>query len=418
MFEKNSLMNYKKSYASAFSMFYMIVSLMFFSSCTMETKKTKDKDEYTVAVYYFPNYHVDGRNENYFGEGWTEWELIKNARPRFEGHHQPKVPLWGYANEADPSQMAQKIEAASSNGIDVFIFDWYYYNDGLFLEKALEEGFMKAENVDLLEFSLMWANHDYIDIFPYSSGEERLVLFPGVITAETWNTMTDYIIEKYFQHPSYWTIDEAPYFSVYDLTKLIASFGSVEGTIKGLNDFREKTIAAGFKDLHLNAVVWGNINLITGEEIEDPAGLVEKMGFNSVTSYVWFHHAHQAMEFPTDTYDDFRDEYTEYARKAVKENVLPYYPNVTMGWDPSPRTNQSIPYVDAGYPYTPIITGNSPEKFRDALQASREFMDSHLNDHKVLTINSWNEWTEGSYLEPDTTNKMGYLKAIDEIFGE
>ena len=65
-----------------------------------------EDDDITVAVYYFGNYHLDARNQKHHGPGWTEWELVKNARPRFEGHHQPNVPLWGYTDEADPKQMA------------------------------------------------------------------------------------------------------------------------------------------------------------------------------------------------------------------------------------------------------------------------------------------------------------------------
>lgn len=48
-----------------------------------------------TVVYYFPNCHVDPRNEAIHGKGWTEWELMKQAHPRFEGHDQPKIPLWG-----------------------------------------------------------------------------------------------------------------------------------------------------------------------------------------------------------------------------------------------------------------------------------------------------------------------------------
>ena len=62
-----------------------------------------------IAAYYFPNYHADKRNEEYRGPGWTEWELMKCARPRFEGHRQPKVPVWGYEDEADPQVMAKKL---------------------------------------------------------------------------------------------------------------------------------------------------------------------------------------------------------------------------------------------------------------------------------------------------------------------
>jgi len=101
------------------------------------------KDQ-NITVYYFPNYHRDVRNALTHGSGWNEWELVRQARPRFPGHLQPKVPLWGYEDESDPAVMRKKIETAANYGIDAFIFDWYYYEDGLFLERALENRFMPA----------------------------------------------------------------------------------------------------------------------------------------------------------------------------------------------------------------------------------------------------------------------------------
>ena len=93
------------------------------------------KKQYEVAAYYFPNYHYDDRVQEWHGEGWNEWDLVKNARPRFEGHVQPKVPLWGYENEADPKVMEKKIEAAASHGLSAFIFDWYWHKEGPFLDR-------------------------------------------------------------------------------------------------------------------------------------------------------------------------------------------------------------------------------------------------------------------------------------------
>lgn len=94
-----------------------------------------------VAAYYFPNYHPDARNALSHGPGWTEWELVKMARPRFSGPRQPRVPAWGYEDESKPEVMANKIEVAADHGLDAFIFDWYWYNDGPFLERGLEQGF-------------------------------------------------------------------------------------------------------------------------------------------------------------------------------------------------------------------------------------------------------------------------------------
>lgn len=67
----------------------------------------------------------------------------------------------------------------------------------------------------------------------------------------------DHVIKDYFLHPSYWRIDGRPYFSFYDLTKLLENLGSTKATRAALDRFRAKACTAGLPGLHLNAVVWG-----------------------------------------------------------------------------------------------------------------------------------------------------------------
>ena len=212
----------------------------------------------TVAAYYFGNYHPgDSRNVKTKGKDWSEWELVKAAKPRFPGHHQPNVPLWGYLDESDPKVMAQKIDAAADHGVDAFIFDWYSYDDGPFLEKPIEQGFLKASNNNRIKFAFMWANHDWQELHPYKKGTPQPVLYPGRVTPKTFEKICDSLIKDTFSHPSYWKIDGKPYFSFYDLTKLLDSFGSVKETRAALDAFRAKAVAAGLPGLHLNAVAWG-----------------------------------------------------------------------------------------------------------------------------------------------------------------
>jgi hypothetical protein len=143
--------------------------------------------------------------------------------------------------------------------------------------------------------------------------------------------------------------------------------------------------------------------------------LVEQLGFDSVTSYVWVHHV-ILPSFPATNYDYVRDKYLEYWCEAEKTFHVPYYPNVTMGWDSSPRANQSDPFVDQRYPFMATISGNTPERFKAALEATRRRLQTRPPRQRVLTINCWNEWTEGSYLEPDTVYGMKYLEAIKDVF--
>lgn len=370
----------------------------------------------TVASYYFGNYHPgDPRNVKLKGEGWSEWELVKAARPRFPGHQQPKVPRWGYGDESEPRVMAQKIAAAADHGIDAFIFDWYYYDDGPFLDRPIDIGFLQAKNNHRLKFGLMWANHDWEEIQPYKRGAPPKLLFPGKVTPATFEKICDHVIKDYFQHPSYWRIDGRPYFSFYDLTKLLENFGSVEATGAALDQFRAKARAAGLPGLHLNAVVWGQ-PILPGESTQvDAAKLVRELGFDSVTSYVWIHHVPLPRQV-TD-YDFVRDRYFEYWSEAEKRFGVPYFPNVSMGWDSSPRAAQDDAFGDFGYPFMNTIGGNTPARFRAALQKTKQRLMAQPSGPRILNINCWNEWTEGSYLEPDMVNGMKYLEAVRDVFG-
>lgn len=369
--------------------------------------------KYEIGAYYFPNYHVDARNEKVHGRGWTEWELVKAARPRFPGHLQPNVPMWGYEDEADPKIFAKKIDAAADHGLTNFIFDWYWYNDGPFLQRGLDEGFLGAANNDRIGFSLMWANHDWVNMHPRMPGGDPPLLYPGVVTAKTFDTLTDFVIEKYFSHPSYWKIDGCPYFSIYELYKLVEGLGSIDATRRALDRFREKTRAAGFADLHLNAVVWG-IQILPGEKvIKNPNEMLAATGFNSITSYVWAHHV-PMRDFPVSQYSDVMAEAVDYWYQARREFRLPYYPNVSMGWDNTPRAHSTYPVEKDTW--CPSLVGNTPEAFKSALQRVKEFLDSDHAGPRFFNINSWNEWTEGSYIEPDTVHGMKYLEAIRDVF--
>jgi len=293
----------------------------------------------TVASYYFPNYHPgDSRNAPRKGSHWSEWDLVKAATPRFPGHNQPHIPLWGYGDESDPKVMAQKIDAAADHGIGAFIFDWYYYNDGPFLEACLDKGYLHAPNRNRVKFALMWANHDWLELHPYTRGTSQPLLYPGKVSPDKFTQITDHVIKDYFLQPTYWRIDGKPYFSFYDLEKLMSNFGSLKATRDALDDFRQRAVAAGLPGLHLNAVVFGSPVLPGEKRVEKIEDVVHDLGFDSVTSYVWVHHV--GLSLPQNDYNQMRDGYFGFWNKAEKQFGVPYFPNVTVGWDPSPRTNQ------------------------------------------------------------------------------
>jgi hypothetical protein len=366
-----------------------------------------------VATYYFPNWGPISS---------SEWKLLKAAKPRFNGHQQPKVPMWGYTNENDPQAMAQKIEAAADNGITAFIFDWYYYEQGSnlladpnpahwdgkkYLSQALENGFLKAKNNSKLKFALLWCNHDL-------GGGVK-----GAIKPETFEGMMDYVIEKYFKHPSYWKINGCPYFSIYQFNTFIESYGNdYAKAAAALELFRTKVKAAGFPDLHLNGVLWG----LRGSLIDT---IVKKLKINSTTSYVWIHH-NNLPDFPATEYKKVAETYfhsLEFGGGAnglespAKHIPVPYHINVSMGWDSSPRCGNATDWMTRrDYPFGAVIVNNTPYLFKKYLAKAKELTMAKPENERIITINSWNEWGEGSYLEPDMVNGMKYLEAIKDMF--
>ena len=394
----------------------LIAAAIVFCGCGSKQQKTeKATDDITVACYYFPNYHPgDPRNETFKGKGWSEWELVKAAKPRFPGHNQPIVPAWGYTDEKDPKEMERKIRVASDHGIDAFIFDWYMYEDGPFLNRCLDEGFLQAKNVEQLKFGLMWANHDWADGHPYKKGVSAEILYSGVVSPKRYEEICDHLVEKYFTQPNYLLIDGKAYFSVYHIKLFVQNFGSIEATRRAMDLLREKAKAAGLKGVHWNIVIWGNPVLPVDEQPDNVEEMISAIGFDSFTTYVWMQHANLP-DLQTD-YNNVRDQYFEYWDKA-DTYALPYHPNITMGWDVTPRCDPDAEWEHGTYPYTNTMGNNTPENFKLALQMSKEKILANPISPRIISINCWNEWTEGSYLEPDTRNGMGYLEAVRDIFG-
>lgn len=372
-----------------------------------------------VAVYYYPGFHPDPRWDKNKYPGFTEWDEIKAARPRFPGHIQPRPPVWGYQNEAKPEVMAQKIAAAADHGVNVFIFDWYYYNDGPYLDDALDKGFLHATNNTRMKFALMWANHDWYDIQGYNPADNNLkLLYPGKVTPATWDKICDLIIARYFKHSSYWLVDGKPYFSIYEMSQFLDSFGSIKNARAALDKFRAKVCAAGFPGLHVNAIVWGEPNLPGGKTPPGWPKLCRDLALDSLTSYTWVHHgALNNSTFPVSDYIWGREKYLSFWARAKTDYSIPYFPNAMINWDNSPR---AAAHADWSRPAPPVVnsvvTGNTPAAFKQSLEIIKQRLLAAPAQPKIITINAWNEWPEGSCLEPMPPYGYGYLEAVKEVF--
>ena len=187
--------------------------------------------------------------------------------------------------------------------------------------------------------------------------------------------------------------------------------------------FEEKTKKAGFPGLHFNCIDQGMTDNSLNNALHNSttrADALNSLHASSITSYN-FLYAYDLSKagWPTANYQNAVDRNVEYWNSMNnKYDGVPYFPNVTMGWDVTPRLIQTDKFDQfKGYPWTPVFNGdNTPEAFQSALQKAKNFVTANNLRHKIIVINAWNEWTEGSYLLPDTKTKTKYLEAIKNVF--
>lgn len=373
--------------------------------------------KYDIAAFVWPSYTGDEpRTRIFWPEGNGEWQTVKAMTNKgYEGCRWPRIPTWGYVNEADSKVMEMQIECAVSHGVNVFIYDWYWYDNRPFLENCLNDGFLKADNSNDMKFCLMWANHNATHLWDKRNSDKDLdtVIWSGVVTPEIFADICDRTIEKYFKLDNYYCIDGCPVYMIFDIDNFIRNFGTSDQCKNAIEEFRRKTVKAGFKGLHLQFVHWRNrvFNWLKDEDSQKgvvSAEMYDFLGADSVTNYNWGCVA----DFDGD-FNEVCDNYCDYVKDYSENLNVPYYPNISVGWDNNVRFNDFVPGV---------VVNNTPENFKEACRKIKDIADNSIEKGQLkapfITVNSWNEWTETSYLQPDDLYGYGYLDAIKDVFME
>ena len=374
------------------------------------------KRTYDIAAYVWPSYTGDEpRSKIFWQEGYGEWQTVRKAGPKFPGHDWPRKPLWGYVNEADPRVMEMEIDAAADHGVNVFIYDWYWFDRRPFLECCLNNGFLGARNNDRMKFYLMWANHNANHLWSYDLSDTEVgetVIWKGSINRVDFEEMCERLIDKYFFLPNYYTIDGCPVFMIYELATFVEGMGSAEEAAAALEWLKKRVKEKGLPGVHLQITGRSgstlNLSGVDGGEVIDSAEVMKLMGIDSFSHYQYVHFT----DIDRD-YGEIMEDVKKVWNTAEESYGIPYYAHVSCGWDNNPRFKCFRPG---------IVKNNTPEAFEKALVAAKEYTDRMIEKHPerpaLITVNSWNEWTETSYLEPDDLYGYGYLEAIKKVFTE
>lgn len=324
-----------------------------------EPKPVRGKTE--IGVYYFPGWHTRSR--------WTPIE-----------DYPERKPVLGWYREGDPEIADWHIKWAVEHGITFFIYDWYWSRGNRHLEHGLHDGYLNAKYRSLLKFCLLWANHNP----------------EGSSSVEDCAAVTRYWIEHYFRLPEYFRIGDRPLMVIFSPDRIR---DDLKGNARaGLDAMREECRKAGLPPVHLAACVPDAAR----------AKRASEDGYDSVTAYNWARlgMAPAELRAPFATLPAaYRANWEEILKAADIPLLLP----LSGGWDSRPWHGD-----------TKVVRfGRTPELFAAHLRDARDLLASRAGDPRlpnIAIIEAWNEWGEGSYIEPHQEFGFGYLDAIREVF--
>jgi len=356
----------------------------------------------TVCAYYYPGWHPCPVRDAAFPKNWSEWDLVERCLPRFEGHEQPNLPLWGRRDESDPGHFAQKIETACSYGVDAFHFAFYWSRGKRLLEGALDRGLLGAANKNDIRFALMWANRMPRKVLPVKNPAAQTIN-PGRLVhtdPDDFLAFVKHVAGRYFVHENYFRVGGANYLSIFDTNFFIRQLGE-ELVVRAIEQAREWLEVNGFGPLHLAAI----------DPIDSFREKLHLMGFDSVTNYVLLPEWKGAL---LQDYGEMAGVRSAEWEALTKRSIVPYFPSVSPGWDANPRAEDYGKEKPKRYPWSPIVTGRSPALFGDHLRQAIRFSRARHGEDARVFISSWNEWSEGHYLEPDEKFGYAWLRAVRE----
>ena len=319
---------------------------------------------YEVGVYYFPG-----------------WQTARNWQPITP--FPERRPVLGWYREGDPELADWQIKWAVEHGITFFAYDWYWSRGSRQLELALHDGYFKARYHHLLKFCLLWANHNA----------------PGTSSHDDCLAVTRYWIDNYFRRPEHLTVAGKPAVIIFSPHRLTEDLGSA-GVKAAFEAMRAECRKAGLKGLHLIAC------------IGDAGGARQAAaeGYDAVTAYNWPGLGMPAGSGMRAPFEMLLPGYRRQWEHIVEQSPVPLSPlPVCGGWDSRPWHGEN----------NLVRFGRTPELFRRHLLDARSMLeakDRRKDAGNLILIEAWNEWGEGSYIEPHQEYGFGYLDAIRDVF--
>ena len=350
---------------------------------------SKSKTDIKPIAFYLPQYHTFPENDKWWGKGFTEWTNVKKAKPLFPGHDQPRMPHkdFGYYTLDNKAIFKKQISLAKEHGIYGFAFYYYWFSGKRLMEKPLN---IWLKNKELnFPFCICWANENWTRRW---DGRNNDVLIEQKYSEKD---PEKFIIDckEILLDKRYIRVDKKPLLMVYEpnsipnfpnvverwrLAAKKCGIGEIEVLARSSTidiDIKTESCVDGLFDFAPRHLPLAN---------ETPACCMGKPGY----------------------FYDYRGliEYSE--RDSLYDTHIskkPFYYSVTMAWDNSARKAKDYA----------IFYNYSPKLFHKWLKMVIEKTRKTLpEDRRFIFINAWNEWGEGTYLEPDKAHGYANINTL------
>lgn len=353
-----------------------------------------------AVAFYLPQFHPIPENNKWWGKGFTEWSNVVRGKQLFRNHYQPRVPadLGFYDLRLEETQAAQG-DLARQFGIHGFCYYYYWFNGKKLLNQPIEQ-MARSTRTDA-GFCVCWANENWSRNW---DGQNRHVLMKQDYSLESnVALMRDEMIPM-MKDPRWVRYNGKPVMVVYRIS-------IIPNWMETARVWREECRKAGLGEIHLCAVRFG---------LETLEGQPQDFGLDS---YVLFppHEAPRKDLRATvlDLHKEFGGDIFDY--NAVVDGDIakyaggydwPVHRGAMLGWDNTARR-----LTDAR-----IFHGATPYGFRRWVKAIVQ-QEAQFNPgpESLIFLNAWNEWAEGTYLEPDqrwgTSNLEAFASGVRAVQG-
>jgi glycosyltransferase involved in cell wall biosynthesis len=345
-----------------------------------------------LIAFYLPQFHPIRENDEWWGKGFTEWASVVRGVKNFRYHQQPRLPTdLGFYDLRVEDTLHQQAALAAKYGIHGFCFYYYWFSGRRLLERPLDLWLGKSG--PKFPFCICWANENWTRRW---DGSESEILMPQTYDEGSAARFIRDVL-PILSDSRYICVDGAPLLIVYRVSELKDPVGVTRL-------WRDIARAQGLKRLHLCAV--------QSFGISDP----RCYGFDSAIEFSPPHTDRMLVDPKrvhgvNPEFEGYLEDYISVAMRSINHPAVDYvrYRGLFPRWDNTARRKSK------GH----VFINDSAKAYGQWLRyLVREAMFRRTQQAPLIFINAWNEWAEGTYLEPDETYGRALLEVTSDALCE